>query len=89
MGFGGERDQSSAAEGQGLSQGADPLAGGYPRFVLKSQSISASHRSTDPGGLMWQQRQTATSRAFFYAAPCVARGLVLTRFAAIGLSSDQ
>lgn len=39
------RGVSGAAEDQGLVQGEDALAGGYPGLVVKSQSISAGHGS--------------------------------------------
>lgn len=45
MGFGGDRGQSDTVEGQGLAQGEDALADGYPGFIVKSLSISAGHSS--------------------------------------------
>lgn len=49
VGFGGDRGQSDSAEGQGLAQGEDALAGGYPGFTVKSLSISAGHSSYESG----------------------------------------
>lgn len=41
----GLRGVSGSAEDQGLAQGEDALAGGYPGLVVKSQSIFAGHSS--------------------------------------------